>query len=312
LWARARLLGILKRTKGKDDHGGMALERELDLAKATAREAGSAIRDLYARQSAGVYEKADGSLVTDADLAADAIIRDSIRAAFPSDAILTEEGVDDANRLDADRVWIVDPIDGTNQFVARTGEFEVLIALVGESRPLLGVIYQPTADLLLSAAVDHGAFRECNAERQAIRFDPVADGVAPRLITSIWLGAPENLPILQVIARSIGSENVPVSDLGMTPRRFLPQHRAADSLIGLRANLHDTFAWEWDYAAADVIVHEAGGAFTDLSGRKHRYNKQVPRNEGGVVTSVDPATHQRVLDAIASIRPHFSSAAQPR
>jgi 3'(2'), 5'-bisphosphate nucleotidase len=290
----------------------MALGRELDLAKATAREAGSAIRDLYERQSAGVYEKADGSLVTDADLAADAIIRESIRAAFSADAILTEEGVDDADRLEADRVWIVDPIDGTNQFVERTGEFEVLIALVQQGRPLLGVVYQPTADLLLSAAVAQGAYMECHGERKAIRFDPVADGVAPRLITSIWLGAPDNLSVLQAVARALGSEDVPVSDLGMTPRRFLPPDRAADTLIGMRANLQDTFAWEWDYAAADIIVHEAGGAFTDLSGQTHWYNKRVPRNEGGVVTSVDPATHQRVLNAISHIRPRFSSYEQSR
>ena len=118
---------------------------ELEFAIATAIEAGEGIRRLYDANSARTYMKPDESPVTDADLASDRIIRSRIVATYPNDAILTEEGVDDEVRLSAERVWIVDPIDGTIQFVERTGQFDVLMALVVD-RPAGGQRDVATAD----------------------------------------------------------------------------------------------------------------------------------------------------------------------
>lgn len=274
------------------------LEHELAVATAAVKVAGATVRDLYERAAAASYTKGDGSPVTDADLAADRIIRGALRSAFPTDAILTEEGADDQSRLAAARCWVVDPIDGTQQFVDRTGEFDVLIALVEDGRPTLGVLYQPTTDTLLAAATGLGAWIERAGERQPLHFAPVQPDEAPRLMTSFWFGAPDNLPLLQRAADRLGTGAPSTSPLGVTVRHFVPPIHRADALVGFYVNGRPSMAWEWDFAAPEVVVREAGGLVTDVWGRPHRYNKPDPRNVGGIVLSVDPLTHQRVLDAL--------------
>lgn len=276
--------------------------RELDVAKRAARAAGEAVMQFYNAQTAQTYVKKDGSAVTDADLAADRIIRQSILDAFPNDALLTEEGVDDDLRLGNPRVWIVDPIDGTNQFVERTGEFDVLIALVVDGRPVVSVTYQPTEDMLLSAVTGQGAWIEQRDNSAPLRLTALAQDAPPRLMTSIWLGYPENFPFFEKMAIRLGAPAPQVSMCGISLRRIMPHHQEADAVIGykLGETIDDqTFAWEWDFAAPDLIIHESGGSMTDLLGHTHQYNKPIPRNERGVIFSVDPTTNSRVVDAIA-------------
>ncbi len=276
--------------------------RELDVAREAARAAGAAVLDFYNAQSAESYIKKDGSVVTDADLAADRIIRGAILDTFANDALLTEEGVDDEARLANRRVWIVDPIDGTNQFVERTGEFDMLIALVVDGRPVVSVTYQPTEDVLLSAAIGQGATFERNGERGTLRFTALPQEAPPRLMTSVWLGYPENFPFFERMAIRLAAPAPLVSSTGISIRRIMPGSQEADAVIGYKVNETldgQTFAWEWDFAAPDLIIHEAGGSMTDLLGHTHRYNKRIPRNERGVIFSVDPVTNRRVVDAIA-------------
>ncbi len=275
---------------------------ELEVAKAAARAAGAAVMEFYTKHSAEHYVKKDGSVVTDADLAADRIIRAAILDAFPHDALLTEEGVDNEDRLRNQRVWIVDPIDGTNQFVDQTGEFDVFIALVVDERPVVAVAFQPTADTLLSAVAGQGATIERHGSSEPLRFTPVPGDQPPRLMTSIWFGYPENLPFLERVAVRLGGPPPQFCTIGISPRRIMPGSHEADAVIGYQVgqvvNPHN-FAWEWDFAAPDLIINEAGGKMTNLLGHEHRYNKRLPRNEGGVIFSVDPITHSRVVDAIA-------------
>jgi 3'-phosphoadenosine 5'-phosphosulfate (PAPS) 3'-phosphatase len=284
------------------------LERELAIAAATAREAGAVVLNLYERAAAARYTKSDGSPVTDADLAADRIIRAALAAAFPDDAILTEEGADDPTRLGSKRCWIVDPIDGTQQFVDRTGEFDVLIALVEGDRPTAGVLYQPTTDTLLAAAAGQGAWIERAGTRRPLRFAPVPADVAPRLMTSFWFGAPDNLPELQRTADRLGGGTPFVSPLGVTVRHFIPPDNRADALVGFYVGGRPIIAWEWDFAAPEIVVREAGGLVTDVWGRPHRYNKPDTRNFGGIVLSVDPVTHERVLTALRPELPALADA----
>ncbi|MEZ4530419.1 MAG: 3'(2'),5'-bisphosphate nucleotidase CysQ [Thermomicrobiales bacterium] len=275
---------------------------ELDVAKAAASAAGAAVMEFYVEQSAEKYVKKDGSVVTDADLAADSIIRSTILNAFPNDALLTEEGADDEARLSNERVWIVDPIDGTNQFVERTGEFDMLIALIVDGRPVVAVTYQPTEDMLLSAVAGHGATIERNGASAPLRLTPLSQETPPRLMTSVWLGYPENFPFFERMAIRMGAPAPLVSTTGISLRRIMPGTQQADAVIGYKLGRtieEQTFAWEWDFAAPDLIIQEAGGKMTDLHGHLHRYNKRVPRNERGVIFSVDPITNARVVDAIA-------------
>jgi 3'-phosphoadenosine 5'-phosphosulfate (PAPS) 3'-phosphatase len=271
---------------------------EFNVAIEIAQAAGSAVRKLYEDSSAETYTKPDGSPVTDADLASDGVIRAALAASFPDDAILTEEVADDRVRLESSRVWIVDPIDGTQQFVERTGEFDVLIALVAGGVPVVGVLLQPTTGVYLAASEGGGAWVGRGVSRRPFRLQPVHDGVAPRLLTSSWLNVPASLPGLAAAATRLRANPVEISPLGIVVRHFEPPHHRSDALIGLPTEIDQSMAWEWDFAAADIVIREAGGAFTDAWGRRFCYNKPVPKNIGGVILSVDERTHERVLKAI--------------
>ena len=277
-------------------------EAEIETAVAAAREAGDAIRAFYDQNTAATYTKGDGSPVTDADLTADRIIRARLHERFPEDAILTEEGAEDPARLGAERCWIVDPLDGTAQFVARTDEFDVLIALVVKGRPVVGVAHRPVGALTCAAALGHGAWTETNGERRRMRFAPVPSDRPPRPTTSIWFGGAPTLPALQRVAERAGAAAPAMVEVGFQPRFFLAPtaaDRRYDVFVGLVSRPGQTMGSEWDIAACDVITGEAGGVFTDLWGRPHRYNKPVPRNAGGLLVAADPDTHQRVLAALA-------------
>jgi 3'-phosphoadenosine 5'-phosphosulfate (PAPS) 3'-phosphatase len=267
-------------------------QEELTTAAAAARAAGGVIRDLYDRAAASAHLKGDGSPVTDADLAADRIIRDALTRAFPTDGILTEESGDDVARLQAQRCWLVDPLDGTKQFIERTGEFDVLIALVVDGRPVLGVAFQPTTGLLLTAIAGQGAWIERDGRSRPLHFQPAQ--TPPRLATSIWFGAPESLPVVNRVAARLGAPPPDVLPIGIYTRNFAPPDNPYDAVIGMTTN----FGAEWDFATSDIIIHEAGGRMTDIAGQLHRYNKPDVRNRNGVVVSVDPDTHNQIIAAL--------------
>ena len=127
------------------------LDRELEVARAAAREAGAAIMRFYGNVDVEVHSKPDLSPVTAADEAANVCLTEKIRGAFPEDGFLSEESPDDESRLGKQRVWIVDPLDGTRDFLAQTGDFCVLVGLAIDGAPVLGVAYQPVKDALYFA-----------------------------------------------------------------------------------------------------------------------------------------------------------------
>ncbi len=274
-------------------------DREREVAIQAATEAGRTVRDLYDRVAAATYLKIDGSPVTDADLASDRIIHAILSDAFPDDAILTEERADDAVRLSADRCWIVDPIDGTEQFVRRTGEFDVLIGLVVGGRPVVAVGFQPTTQLLCAAVAGEGAWLRHGdaASLTPLWLEPIAKAVPLRLATATWFGAPTNLPFLTRVATRLGVSPPDVHVTGFSPRLFVGE-RCCDLMIGYRPATDQVMAAEWDFVVADLVIHEAGGVVTDLQGNLHHYNKATAVNQGGLIAAVDIATHARVLDAI--------------
>ncbi len=274
-------------------------DAELTAAVTAAREAGRVVRDLYDRAAAVTYTKTDGSPVTDADLVADRVVRTVLAERFPGDPILTEEGRDDPIRLSSSRCWVVDPIDGTDQFVRRTGEFDVLVALVVDGRPVAVAGCHPPTGQIVSAVADGGAWTDQDGERRPLRYSPVPAGRPPRVTSSVWFGAPATLPALVRVANRLSAPPPQMLTTGLSPRVFPPTlDRAFDAYVGLVTTADQTMAWEWDFAVADLIVHEAGGIVTDLWGRPFRYNKLVPRNLGGLLAAVDPSTHARLLEAL--------------
>jgi myo-inositol-1(or 4)-monophosphatase len=271
-------------------------QRDLDGAIAAALAAGAIVQEFYDGETAAMYAKRDGSPVTDADLAADHAIRAILSERFPNDAILSEEGQDDDRRLSVSRCWIVDPIDGTEQFIQRTGEFDVLVALVENGRPLAVAGYQPSTRLLITALNDGGAWMRCGESAwRRVRLEP-ADGQL-RIGTSKWFGSPGNAAIIDSVANRLGVAQERPAVTGFSPRIFLAP-REIDVMIGVRPGADQTMASEWDFAVADLVIHEAGGMVTDLTGQQFRYNKPVPTNVGGLIAAADPASHASVLAAL--------------
>jgi len=273
--------------------------RELDVAIIAATAAGRIVRYYYDAASARTYEKDDGSLVTDADLASDRLIREIIGAHFPDDPILTEEGIDDLERLTHARCWIADPIDGTEQFIHRTGDFDVLIALAVNGRPVVAAGVNPPTGLLCAAMLGRGAWIRDTADKelQSFTLRPRDNADPARLATSVWFGAPANAPLVEAVHRRFNATRLAALKIGFTPRIFLPS-RAIDAYLGIRLGDDQAMGWEWDFATADLFIHEAGGHVTDLSGKPFRYNKPLPRNVNGLIAARDPATHQRLVSAV--------------
>jgi 3'(2'), 5'-bisphosphate nucleotidase len=233
-----------------------------------AREAGALILQVYATDFA-VRGKADASPVTEADERAERCIVAGLRALAPDIPIVAEEA---AARGEAPppgaRFWLVDPLDGTREFVSRNGEFTVNIALIEQGLPVMGVVFQPVADRLYAGVVGQGAWLEDAAEaagRRAIACRPApAEGVVLACSRShgdeaalqAWLAAG---PVPRAVAR-----RVPV---GSSLKFGLLAAGEADLYPRLGRTM------EWDTAAGHAVLRAAGGEVTDLSGAPLRYGK---------------------------------------
>jgi 3'-phosphoadenosine 5'-phosphosulfate (PAPS) 3'-phosphatase len=274
--------------------------RELETALAAAAAASAVILDFYNAKSAETYMKSDGSPVTDADLASDRTIREMLGSAFPDDALLTEEGAKDEARLAHSRVWIVDPIDGTAQYIARTGEFDVLIALTVDGRPVVAASANPPSGRFVAAVKGAGAWEIDGDRVTPFAIGPAAD--PPRVVSSVWYGAREEAGRGGAVTRIAGRLNaveLPTMDVGYHARRFLDPVRTYDAYIGLPPPTGASIAQEWDLACVELITTEAGGAFSDCWGREHRYNKRSTGISGGLLASADAGLHDRLLAAVA-------------
>lgn len=258
---------------------------------AAVLQAGAAIREKY-EGGARVYTKADNSPVTEADLAANVILTAKLRAAFPADAIVSEEEEPAADVADAPRCWIIDPLDGTASFVRHEPTFAVMVGLEVDGRPIVGAVYNPITDVLFSATAGGGARRTEGGRTAPLRFAPVAVadariGTTPggyetlTTATPRWAGDPA---VLHLTARGFG----------FRPGALV--NGQFDAFIGMIANGSITGgAYAWDLCATDLIIHEAGGVFTDVFGERHRYPRTHERMRGGIVGAKNAALHAHVL-----------------
>jgi hypothetical protein len=243
---------------------------ELSVALDAAERASGVILEFYDAQSASTYVKGDGSPVTDADLASDRSIRDTIAAAFPGDALLTEEGAKDSARLANSRCWIVDPIDGTAQYVARTGQFDVMIALAIDGEPVVAATVQPVTGRYQAAVRGAGAWEIIDGDVRDFLIAPAGEPARlathnpPRLVSSKWYGGLESTgqEALRRVAERIGSDAPPILEVGYQSRNFSSDLRTFDAYVGLPPTTGESVAQEWDLACVDLITREAGGAFT--------------------------------------------------
>ena len=262
------------------------------------REAGAAIREKY-EHGAQVFTKADNSPVTEADLAANAILLARLGAAFPADAILSEETTPASQIMAAPRCWIVDPLDGTASFVRHEPTFAVMVGLEVGGRPMVGAVYNPITDELLTATAGAGARLTVGEVTTAFTYTavPFVDariGTTPGSYDTLSTGTPRwtgDLAALHLTTRGFGFR-----PKALTDGRF-------DAFICWIAEGMQGGGYPWDLCATDLIVHEAGGALTNIHGQLHHYPRAHTRLGGGIVAARDPALHAALLAQLATTAP---------
>lgn len=228
-----------------------------------AREAGAAIMTYY-RGEMGVRQKDDKSPVTDADHAAEAIIAAGLRRLTPALPIVAEEEMAGGKVVDVSggRFWLVDPLDGTKEFIAQRDEFTVNIALVEHGAPVLGVVYAPARDLLYAGAGPGTAFRERHggaAEPVAARVMPADGAVATGSRSHGDTGK------MKEILGTLHIKDVVVS--GSSIKFCLVAAGEADVYVRYGPTR------EWDTAAGQAVLSAAGGSVRTLDGRDMAYGK---------------------------------------
>jgi 3'(2'), 5'-bisphosphate nucleotidase len=240
-----------------------------------AQEAGRAILDVY-ESDFGVSFKEDRSPLTEADRRSHGIIERRLRESAPDIPLISEEGkeIPYEERRRWNSFYLVDPLDGTKEFINRNGEFTVNIALMRESRPALGVIVLPVTGTTYFALEGEGAYkqdRRSAPERLAVRRRRSDEGLT--VVASRSHASPE----LEDFLRPLDiKEKV---SRGSSLKFCIIAEGKAD----LYPRLGPT--WEWDTAAGDCIVREAGGVVTDLSGKSLEYNKENLKHAGFIVSS---------------------------
>jgi 3'(2'), 5'-bisphosphate nucleotidase len=264
---------------------------ELETAIRAARAAGEVIAGHYAKGSHEIHLKADASPVTQADRDADAVIAGVLRAAFPDDAILSEETPDDLARLSRSRVWIVDPLDGTRDFVGRTDDFAVHVALTVDGVPVVGAVYLPVPAAMYSASSGGGAWREAGGARERLHVSATADRAALRIgISRHHLSDRLRacLDTAQIASR------IPT---GASVKHMRVASGDLDAVINLSSG-----ELEWDTCAPEIVIREAGGSYSDGDGLPFRYNQRNLEHERGSVAS-NGACHAELLSLLAPYLP---------
>jgi 3'(2'), 5'-bisphosphate nucleotidase len=235
------------------------IDHYLSVVCALAREAGAAI---LATRELHTQAKNDGSPVTAADLAANKVILDGLRALAPEIIIISEESLDQVgDRTQAEYVWLVDPLDGTSSFVEGGDDYTVNIALIQNGSPIIGAVYAPVSDTLYSGAIDRGAWKQ--VDDQAAKPISGGNGHTPPVVarshshldprTAAWL---EKFGDYQPLALSSSLKLCYVAD------------GTADLYPRLGASN------EWDNAAGDAVVRAAGGVVIDVDTNEPvAYNK---------------------------------------
>lgn len=254
---------------------------DLDLLKDVVREAGERAIALR-KQGLKIQSKPGGSPVTNADLAIDAFLKERLLAARPDYGWLSEETPDTPERLGKARLFLSDPIDGTSAFMKDKPWWSICAAVVENGRPVAGVVYAPTIDEFYEAAAGKGA--RLNGAPISVGDRGTIEDAAilayARLFTDYdW---PQPWPRMDVVNRN-----------SLALRLSLVGSGAFDAAVSI------TLKHDWDLAAGDLIVTEAGGRVSDHLGRPFIYNRPNPQQRS--LLCAGPALHSLLLDRLSHI-----------
>lgn len=258
------------------------MQKALEIAIQAAKEAGEIVMGYY-RSSYDIREKSTNNPVTTADLMANQQIREIIYHVFPDDGWLSEETKDSPDRLAKSRVWIVDPIDGTEEFIAGIPEFAISIALVVEGIPVIGVLYNPATAELFYADTGGGAF--CNGT--PIRCSPCQHLKQASMLVSQTehrKGLLAGLIPLVAEIKYVGSVTYKLARVATG---------TGDLYVTVRPKN------EWDFCAGDLILRETGAVLWDKAGRTIRYNKKRVGQPTGLFAG-NPTLVKQIIDRYSS------------
>ena len=260
--------------RAPESSASAALAAALETA---VREAGALAASTF-QTSLKNWTKSGGSPVTEADIAVDNFLRERLTSLAPDSGWLSEESVDDLARLHAPRIWVVDPIDGTRAYLSGRTDWSISVALVEKGRPVLAAIFAPMEQRFYLATAGQGA--TLNGTDVTASVGASFEGVR----------AAGPKPILQRLAAHVPT-------LESEPKVFSLALRLARIAAGTldlafaSENSHD-----WDLAAADLLVHEAGGALTTFDGRTLTYNRADPLH--GALVAAGRARHEAFLGLV--------------
>lgn len=231
----------------------------------------------YFRQELAVKKKLDGTEVSEADFAVDALLKSALLGGRPNYGWLSEETEDDPNRLEQRFVWMVDPIDGTNAFLRHIPEWTISAALVQEGKPVLGTVFNPATNEFFHAIRGGGAF---------LNGAPINVSSRDRLEGALFIASGG------LFKKRIWKEPWPGVESrwvnSVAYRLALVASGNADATLSLSAKS------EWDLAAGVLLVEEAGGTVTDHHGHALRFNRPVPRFPG--LVAAPPRLHAELIE----------------
>jgi len=293
---------VTRRTKSKlkmnPTREELPLKHELAVATELARAAGAILLQHY--HSPFLVEQKVNALkeleeVTAADREANDLIVRRLAAEFPDDGILAEESADTERRLEKDRVWMIDPMDGTKNFIKRDGDFAVQIGLAVNGESVAGVVYQPVRDVLYRAARGTGSWIEAR-DKDATRM-AVSGVIAPHEMV-LASSRSHRSPRMELVVNRFGfKDEVRRGSVGV--KIGLITEQEADLYMHLSPSTK-----QWDTCGPEIILAEAGGRLTDLFGQPLRYNGVRIDNQNGIVAT-NGAAHEMVIENLAPLLKEF-------
>jgi 3'(2'), 5'-bisphosphate nucleotidase len=264
---------------------------DLDTLCAIATDAGQAILQVYASEFQVDY-KGPGDPVTDADRAANDLICERLRAHFPDAAIVAEESLEAAylDYRSSPRVFFVDPLDGTREFVARNGQFVVMIGLLEESAVTLGVVYAPATGTLWFGSRELGAYRrDSDGSERSIRVGAVLEPAEARVMIS---RSRRSEPLSEALRRIAPRVVTPMGSAGL--KGSLVAEATADAYLAVGA-----VGKHWDACALEALVTAAGGRVSDARGQALNYRAQGMELEHGLLAS-NLSLHRALLARLSA------------
>ena len=262
------------------------MDKELSLAVEVVRQAGQIVMDVYATDFAVAY-KSQNDPVTEADQRANDLIVESLTRNFPHDLVVAEESPKPEVTQPASRVWYVDPLDGTKEFIGKNGEFSVMIGLAVKGRPRLGVVYRPHGDVLYAGVVGMGAWMEHEKERMSL----VTKEQDPGNPITMTASRSHRHPLLETISQDLGvGKEIPLGSVGLK----IGLIAAGEADMYLEPGPYTKL---WDTCGPEAILRAAGGQFTNVLGQPLIYGVPQLNNTRGLLAT-NGFCHARVVQAL--------------